>query len=178
MLCVQDWQQAFEIMQLMPLLLRAGKYLAHVLWISILVVLPVLPTKWMNSSQWQGPVHMEEATDFSPKLLMISTKHLKVPLANIYKENIQGWLQSCSENGKQLEQGGNTVLQPLPKLLLQRYHNSLHFRPEAQWMKTYCLVNCVAPVSFLVGNRSQVSGTPFTCLSKTAHYYWLSNMTI
>lgn len=160
-------------MQLMPLLLKAGKYLAHVLWISILAVLPVLPTKWMNSLQWQGPIHMEEATDFSPKLLMTSTQHLKVPLTNIYKENIQGWLQSCCENGKQVEQGGNTVLQPHPW-----YHNLLHFRPEAQRMKTYCLVNCVASVSFLVGNRSQVTGTLFRCLSKTTHYYWLSNTTI
>lgn len=46
---------------------------------------------------------MEEASDFSPKLLMISKQHLKVPLTNIYKENIQGWLQSCCENRKQVE---------------------------------------------------------------------------
>lgn len=165
-------------MQFMPLLPRVGKYLAHILWVSILAVLPVLPTKRMNSSQWQGPIHMEEAMDFSLKLLTISTQHLKFPLIDIYKENIQGWLQSCCENGEQAEQGGNTIPQPLPKLLLQRYHDLLHFRPEAQQMKTYCLVNCVASISFLVSNRAQGTGTPFRHLSKIAHYYWLSNMTI
>lgn len=74
----------------MPLLLRVGKYLAHILWVSILAVLPALPTKRMNSSQWQGPIHMEEAMDFSLKLLTISTQHLKFPLIDIYKKKYSG----------------------------------------------------------------------------------------
>lgn len=32
---------------------------------------------------------MQEATDFQPKLLIISTQHLKVSLTNMCEENIQ-----------------------------------------------------------------------------------------
>lgn len=48
---------------------------------------------------------MDEATDFLPKLLIISTQHLKVSLTNIHKESIQGWLQSCCENGTYIRTG-------------------------------------------------------------------------
>lgn len=49
-----------------------------------------------------------------------------------------------------VEQGGQTLPQELTKLLSERYYNSLHFRPEAQQMKTYPLVNHMPSVSFLV----------------------------
>lgn len=61
---------------------------------------------------------MQEAADFLPKLLIISTQHLKASLTNTCKENIQGWLHSCCENGMWVEQGGQTMLQELTKLLL------------------------------------------------------------
>lgn len=77
-----------------------------------------------------------------------------------------------------LEQGGLTMPQELTKLLSERYCNSFHFRPEAQQMKTYPLVNRMASVSFLVINRPQVTGAQFRCPIKTAHYNCLLSMTI
>jgi len=118
-------------MQPMPLLPKDVKHFAYVLWISTLDCFVPGANKMSEFFATARTHSHEEATDFSPKLLMSSTQHLKVPLTNIHEENIQGPLQSCCENGKQVEQGGNTILQPLPKLILQRYHSLLHFRPEA-----------------------------------------------
>lgn len=56
--------------------------------------------------------------------------------------------------------------QELKKLLSERYYNSFHFRPEAQQMKTYLLVNRMASVSLLVINRPQVTGAQFNVSSK------------